>query len=408
MASKAKPSAKKSVPTTKTKHAAKRAKASAKKTAKAPPGKATTARAKKTTKTPASKSPKTRTQRTRAQKPRARKAALKVSQTVSPKGSQTTSKTERTTPSPRAKSRQATKQPQIFVSIASYRDQFLHFTIESVLKQATYPERLTFGLCWQADDTEQLDQYLHDPRFRIRKYPYYASLGYGWARAEIQKLYAGEEYHLLIDSHTYLAKGWDENLIAQLESKPGEKPLLTTSSPPFTFDNDGNVVIPWQGTEHDGVPLMKCARIQPAGWVDIQMSNERKSTKHQTTGLVCCNFVFTHGAWIREVPEDPAMINAGHESALSVRTFTHGYDIYLPDEIQIWHLDYNNYPNGERNKVWEAKSDSWQSEGTEIMLRRLQALFYNRGDRASLGRYGLGRSRTVADWAEITGLDLSD
>jgi len=300
------------------------------------------------------------------------------------------------------------ERPRIFVSIASYRDQFLPFTIDSVLRQATHPERLTFGLCWQADESERLDAYVEDPRFRIRKYPYYASLGYGWARAEIQKLYADEEYHLLIDSHSYLARGWDENLIAQLEGKPGEKPLLTTSSPPFTFDDGGNVVLPWRGTERDGVPLMKCERLMPEGWIDIQMSNERKSEPHQKTGLVCCNFVFTHGRWIREVPEDPAMINAGHESALSVRTFTHGYDIYLPDEIQVWHLDYGNYPNGKRNKVWEAKSDAWQTEGTRNMLRRLQVLFYGRGEQSMLGRYRLGTERTVAEWAETIGLDLGD
>ncbi len=302
----------------------------------------------------------------------------------------------------------ASERPKIFVSIASYRDRFLPFTIDSVLRQAKHPQRLTFGICWQADDTENLDDYLDDPRFRIRKYPYYASLGYGWARAEIQKLYAGEEYHLLIDSHTYLAEGWDENLIAQLESKPGEKPLLTTSSPPFTFDADGRVVIPWQDTDRDGVPLMKCERLLPAGWIDIQMSDRRKSEEHERTGLVCCNFVFTHGHWIREVPEDPAMINAGHESALSVRTFTHGYDIYLPNELQVWHLDYGNYPDGKRNKVWEAKSDSWQADGTRNMLRRLHALFYGSEDPKILGRYGLGSERSVADWAELTGLDLTN
>lgn len=294
----------------------------------------------------------------------------------------------------------------IFVSIASYRDKFLPFTIESALAQAAHPERLTFGVCWQADETENLDPWLDDPRFRIRRYPYQSSLGYGWSRAEIQKLYAGEEYHLLIDSHTWFAKGWDDNLIAQLESKPGNKPLLTTSSPPFTFDEQGQVVIPWEGTDLDGVPLMKCRIIPPVGWIDIQMSRERKSEPHQQTALVCCNFVFTHGRWIREVPEDPAMINAGHESALSVRTYTHGYDIYLPDELQVWHLDYNNYPDGVRHKVWEAKTDRWQAEHTDGMIRRLHALFYGKEDPAILGRYQLGTERTVDEWARLAGLKL--
>ena len=299
-----------------------------------------------------------------------------------------------------------TAKPEIFVSIASYRDRFLPFTIEAALKQAAHPERLTFGICWQADETENLDPWLEDPRFRIRKYPYHASLGYGWARAEVQKLYAGEPYHLLVDSHTWFAEGWDDNLIGQLESKPGKRPLLTTSSPPFTFDKQGEVVIPWAGTDLDGVPLMKCEILPPVGWIDIQMSQERKSEPHQTTALICCNFVFTHGRWIRDVPEDPAMINAGHESALSLRTYTHGYDIYLPDDIQIWHLDYNNYPDGVRHKVWEAKSRNWQAEHTDGMIQRIHALFYGTEDPRVLGRYTPGNERSVDDWAREAGLVL--
>ena len=215
--------------------------------------------------------------------------------------------------------------------------------------------------------------------FAFRRYPYQSSLGYGWSRAEVQKLYAGEPYHLLIDSHTWFAKGWDVNLIEQLESKPSERPLLTTSSPPFTFDEQGGVVIPWEGTDHDGVPKMRCQLHPPVGWIDIQMDTARKSEEHEKTALVCCNFVFTHGRWIREVPEDPAMINACHEAALSLRTYSHGYDIYLPDEIQIWHLDYSNYPNGNRHKVWEAKTDKWQADNTDEMIRRMNALFFKQG-----------------------------
>lgn len=301
----------------------------------------------------------------------------------------------------------ATKERQIFISIASYRDMYLPFTIDSAIANAVHPDRLVFGICWQADETENLDRFIGDPRFRIRKYAYSASLGYGWSRADVQKLYDGEKYHLLIDSHSSFAPGWDEKLIAQLDSKPGDKPLLTTSSPPFTFDKAKNVVIPWKGTELDGVPLMKCDIIRPEGWLDIQMSPERKSQPHQKTAFTCCNFVFTHGAWILDVPEDPAMINAGHEGPLSLRTFTHGYDIYLPDEIQVWHLDYDNYPNGYRHKVWEVKSSQWQNDRTDLMVSRLQTLVYGQGDLRSLGRYGLGNERSVDEWAEVAGLNLT-
>jgi len=67
-----------------------------------------------------------------------------------------------------------------------------------------------------------------------------------------------------------------------------------------------------------------------------------------------------------------------------------------------------DYPGGKRNKVWEAKSDTWQAEGTRNMLRRIEVLFYGRGDPSILGRYRLGTARSVAEWGDAIGLDLSD
>lgn len=296
---------------------------------------------------------------------------------------------------------------EIFISIASYRDEFLPFTIQSALEKARFGERLRFGICWQAEDGENLDPYLNDPRFRIVKYPYWESEGYGWSRAEVQKLYRGEKYHLLIDSHSYFARDWDENLIRQLESKPSPKPLLTTSAPPFTFGENGEVVLPWEGTERGGVPLIRCDQTSPVGWIDIQMSKERSPGPNTRTYLVFCNFVFTHGQWIVDVPEDPEMVNASHESALSVRTYTHGYDIFLPDENQVWHLEYQNYREGYRRKVWETKSRGWQDEVTSRMLERIHALIYGKGDLAILGRYGRGTARTVEEWAQKAGVNLN-
>ncbi len=295
---------------------------------------------------------------------------------------------------------------EIFISIASYRDEFLPFTIGSALAGARYPERLRFGICWQAAAGERLDPYVDDPRFRIIRFPYWESRGYGWSRAAVQKLYRGEKYHLLIDSHSYLAPGWDENLIQQLERKPSAKPLLTTSAPPFTFDAEGRVVLPWAGTDRDGVPLIRCRQTSPSGFLDFQMSAERSPGPNTRTSFMVCNFVFTHGRWIVDVPEDPDMINASHESALSVRTYTHGYDMFVPDEIQVWHLDYANYREGIRHTVWETKSQRWQAEATNRLLERLDALIYGKGDTAILGRYGRGSARTVEAWAEKAGVDL--
>ena len=53
----------------------------------------------------------------------------------------------------------------IFISIASYRDKELKPTIEDCLKQAQYPDRLVFTICWQhskEDKWDNLDEYKND------------------------------------------------------------------------------------------------------------------------------------------------------------------------------------------------------------------------------------------------------
>jgi hypothetical protein len=48
-----------------------------------------------------------------------------------------------------------------------------------------------------------------------------------YARALVQKLWAGEEFCLQIDSHMRFAQGWDDYLKAQLLLCPTEKAVLT-------------------------------------------------------------------------------------------------------------------------------------------------------------------------------------
>ena len=91
------------------------------------------------------------------------------------------------------------------------------------------------------------------------------------------------------------------------------------------------------------------------------------------------------------------MINACHESALSVRSFTHGYDLFLPDEVVVWHLDYRNYRAG-RRRVWESADRNWVHAKTRAMLQRLDVLIYGIGDPRLLGRHGNGDVRSREEW----------
>ena len=83
---------------------------------------------------------------------------------------------------------------KIFVQIASYRDPELLPTIRDCINNAKHPENLTFGVCWQHDETESMKEFANDPRFKILDYHWSLSKGLCWARSEIQKLWDDEEY----------------------------------------------------------------------------------------------------------------------------------------------------------------------------------------------------------------------
>ncbi|WP_457831443.1 GlcNAc-transferase family protein, partial [Staphylococcus aureus] len=92
----------------------------------------------------------------------------------------------------------------IFVQIAAYRDPQIKATIKDLLSKAKYPDKLRFGICNQIDlikdQSEKLDEYSKDFRFRIFQVNYTESKGVCWARSITQSLYRNEEFTLQIDS----------------------------------------------------------------------------------------------------------------------------------------------------------------------------------------------------------------
>src|SRR5215218_4902345 len=105
----------------------------------------------------------------------------------------------------------------IFLSIASYCDPVLGFTLARALATARWPERLHFGVVDQspAGSLPPNPAALRPARLSyMRLDPLYAR-GPCWARAIAMSLYDGESWFLQIDSHMDFDLHWDERLIVQ-------------------------------------------------------------------------------------------------------------------------------------------------------------------------------------------------
>ena len=129
--------------------------------------------------------------------------------------------------------------PSIFVSIASYRDPELSNTVRSLIETRTGDTALHIRILAQGEPGEALaDDFADMPGVTIAQtvIPSRRSRGVCWARAEIQRAYAGEDFYLQLDSHMVMAQGWDEILFADHRAASIVRPaVLTAYLPPYTI-----------------------------------------------------------------------------------------------------------------------------------------------------------------------------
>lgn len=298
----------------------------------------------------------------------------------------------------RAASR-ATWPESIFVQIASYRDPQLPLTIADCLAKAARPERLVFGICWQRDPSERLDEYIHDRRFRVITIPYQESRGVCWARHQIQRLYDGEEYTLQLDSHHRFTRHWDEKcvkMVKRLHEHDIALPLLTAYAPSFNPTNDPVErtrevwTIRFDGFTPGGSVSLRPAPIPADHWLAEPLSARFYSG----------HFAFTLGRFCVDVPHDPALYFHGEEISIAVRAFTHGYDLFHPHIIILWH----EYAREGRRKHWEDHGD-WHLADTRSH-ERLRALLGIESpvEEEHFGRFGLGSVRALRDYERYAGI----
>lgn len=297
---------------------------------------------------------------------------------------------------------------KIFVQIASYRDPELLPTIRDCINKAKHPENLTFGICWQRDETETMGEFAENPNFRILDFPWNKSKGLCWARSEIQKLWRGEKYTLQLDSHHRFLQNWDEELIEMMKLTGSEKPIITTYAGMYRpSDNTLLNVEPYK---------MVASNFTPSGTILFRphsIPNWETLSKPIPARFVSGHFFFTYGIHCEEYKYDPNIYFAGDEISLSIRSYTLGYDLFHPHKTVVWHeytregrtkhwTDFNseNVTKGEVERVWwEMDSDS---------KRRLRHMLQEEDNNIDLGIYGLGDVRTHKDYELYAGINFKN
>lgn len=301
-------------------------------------------------------------------------------------------------------------QNTIFIQIASYRDPELIPTIKDCISQAAYPERLSFGIVWQhasEDEWDSLDEFKHLNNFRIIDVDYKEAKGVCWARSLAQTLYNGERYCLQLDSHHRFTKNWDVTLVRMLQElqKNGhEKPLLTaylTSYNPELEQSLSEIekiksrnIHPWK---------LNFDRFAPDGVVHFTPGDIPNYTAFNApipSRFLSAHFIFTLGQFCKEVPYDPEYYFHGEEISLAVRAYTHGYDLFHPHRVIIWH----EYMRDKKVKHWSDSKD-WESIDKNAKDKNRKLLGVE-CEVQHIEKYGLGTVRTLRQYEMYAGIEF--
>jgi hypothetical protein len=296
--------------------------------------------------------------------------------------------------------------PTIFVQIASYRDVECQHTVKDLFEKATHPERVFVGICWQYDPEEDSGCFeIKSPlphNVRISEHHWRESNGVCWARHQAQKLYNGEDYVLMVDSHMRFVEDWDTLLIKELADCDAKKPLISCHPASYTPPNN---------LEINSKPTIM--------WVDGFTENGDVRCKGRLIGFepdkpvrgafVAAGFIFARGDVIKEVPYDPFIYFNEEEVLFSVKLYTHGWDVFSARRQYLYHYYNSGKAEEKRPTHWDNHKGWGKVQDASILrFRHLLNILPTEDANAlhDIDLYSIGKQRSIEDFEAYSGLDF--
>ena len=301
----------------------------------------------------------------------------------------------------------------IFVSIASYRDDVILKTINDLFNKSKYPSHIFLGICQQNNVNIDKDCiYDNDNKYinniRVIRIPYYDAKGPVYARYLCSSLLdiKNETYFLQIDSHTIFIKNWDEILINMLEEI---KSLGLSNKPVISYypkdiinieieDKLNKTLIP----VIDHLDFNKKKRVFSLGQaIYTNTNNSYIKTPYLTAGMFFC-----YSSFINEIPYDPTLdyLFTGEEILNSIKFFTFGYDIFVPKMNVIYH----EYERNDKPKYWNEQQIIFDDRKALQKVRYYLFNYDYNNKNPYYSNYKLGSIRTIDEFYKITNININD
>lgn len=305
------------------------------------------------------------------------------------------------------------KKDAIFVSVASYRDDVCNSTVQSLFKNAKNPERVYVGICQQNKEDEDPDcakDFEDNPNVKIMRISHKDAKGPTYARYFCSTMWDGEEYFLQIDSHSRFVRNWDElciNMIKEIKSQGlSEKPIL--SHYPKQIEDYKNYDS--NNKKHTQlVPRICQGFFNNRGMISFLGAEitDSKGKYHQVP-YVAAGMFFGEAKFLHELPFDPELpyVFVGEEILHSIRFYTHGWDVFTPNENVVFH----EYTRKDKPKIWTDNPYYSDKDGFE-KIKYIIGMTKDKTKipekmRVNMKKYGLGTVRSLHDFYKFAGVNL--
>lgn len=363
----------------------------------------------------------------------------------------------------------------VFLSLAAFREHLLKDTMVYAFDNAKYPDKLFIGAVVQncfgkvnpdgtidasgipcktgrqvtgknkngndmtkvSDapiDMNGIEEFCTDPKYkkycdagqvRVVYVHETESLGPAMARYHASKLWGGETFFAQTDSHLEFAVEWDEKYRDEIKAARSYPKAVLSSYPPGFSPGAGNTV-----RETPGARLCFCeTKVEdPNPIVRINTGRSYDGSEPRPTQIpfIAAGFFFTRAEFLVDVPFDPFLpwCFMGEEIALSMRAWTHGWDIYAPRKNLIAH----QYRPGRMGlpKFWGTVGRLYGRAGMNTKLQgsvikrikhmvgypdaTLEKIKEGKLEFVleSLDQYGLGTTRTKEEYMKFAGLEVDE
>lgn len=278
---------------------------------------------------------------------------------------------------------------RLFVLLVNAQDRECQATVNDLFIKASHPERVFLGLYDAGEQPVIAPPGIDPAQIRVVRQSEEQLPGFCAAQHAAQRLYDGEEFVLVGESCMRFVIGWDFKFIAMLELCDSASPVL--SNHPAYF-------VPPNVLEESAHPTYLQA-VPSWGNAEIRFESKRLKvlpTKPLRGAFVSSRMLFSRSDLFARVPFDPYLDEPQADISLSLRLFTHGFDIYHPRSVLAFHLPIGApslAPNAECGKQRFAFLRNAVTQTDQAYL-------------VDLDRYTLGVARSLEAFEAFSGLNL--